>query len=180
MLKDAKVLYIDDNRADMYITETEAKEFNNKIDQKRDSNANKALIDGDNYMFYLFELTKYSNNDNRWRSQQYAAVLGPKSNYNDYGQQVSRTVYDFYGSSTPPQENTSSVRLINFTDVDPRYYHIYYQINVKNTTRFRRQVIFQAADPNRRIYYNIDSGASHTFNGNKDGNGYAFNGTSLQ
>jgi hypothetical protein len=190
MVSNCRAMLIDGNRKDVYVTEQEATVVNNDYEALQSKNAsNKAVaaIDGDNYLHYFYEVSDYIENtpQGTFTDYTYFSLLGPNT-YN-IPKTITYSSYTKESSAINPVANflnlvnpNASIRdylsaQVWFISNQYKFGDLYFTINVRNTTRFKRKVHFQSED-NRHIYYTVLSGRSLNLNGSQINNIFRFAG----
>lgn len=148
MLSSASGLHIDETgyNKQIFVTSEERESFDNTTENNE---ANRiAALDGDNYLHYFFEISYYVRAQD-WTQLLYVNVVGPKL----YSNTADFTVHGYIKESTGNPYGPNSGTFANGLTLSQYMYdsstalpNRFTDINVKNTSRYKRRVKFISED----------------------------------
>lgn len=163
MLATANGLHIDETgyKKQIFVTKQEREDF----DAATEITANRATaaLDGDNYIQYFYEFFTKANQSDNFDTLRYFSRVGPHTYYDTYSYSVNaykRTLTT--GDPVLVGSFTFSTTLNGYYNTNS--YDNFFQINVFNTTKYKRRVKFKSfAD--KIISRDVNSGAYFTLSG---------------
>jgi hypothetical protein len=190
LMAQAKAIHIDENgKTYIYVTDAETKAFEAEMtksenDSKNDQSAEgRAAVSGDKYIHYFFESGLYPRNQ-RKAYFEYTQLNGQVLNYP--GSYLTFNDYYAENGGTPRFTGTTRGSLDHYAVFNRNLStaNFFYEINVLNTTRYKRRLVFVSKDligGIKKVYKDFSRGKSYTFYGQYNidsAGGVKFNGVS--